>query len=57
MPTGLHCLLVDGIKYWLGAIVKCGRPGMTDSVAEAQSHDQGVGGRSVTGSHGSVMGI
>ena len=22
----LHCLLVGGIDYWQGAIVKCGRP-------------------------------
>ena len=29
--------------------VKCGRDGMTHSVTEAQSHDEGKGGRSLTG--------
>ena len=56
MPTWLHSLLVGGINYWQGAIVKCGGPGMAGSVAEAQSHDEGVDGGSVTGIHGSVTG-
>ena len=41
-------------NYWQGAVVKCGRPGLAGSVAEAQSHDKSVGGRSVTEIHGSV---
>lgn len=35
MPTGLHCPLVDGTDNWQDAIVKCGRPGMASSIAEA----------------------
>ena len=55
MPTELHCPLVGGINYWLYKIViTCGRPGMTRSVTEAQSHDEGKGGGSVTRVHGSV---
>ena len=42
MPTELHCLLVGGIDYCQGAIVKCGMPAMADSVTEAQSHDEGA---------------
>ena len=42
MPTELHCLLVGGIDYWQGAIVKCGMPAMAGSVIEAQSHDEGT---------------
>ena len=57
MPTGLHCLLVGGIDYWLGETVKCRRPAMAGSVAEVQSHDEGKGERSVTRVHGSVTGI
>ena len=48
MPTGLHCLLVCGIHYWLENIVTCRKPGMASCVTEAQSHDEGRGGRSVT---------
>ena len=40
-----------------GAVVKCGKPGLAISVAEAQSHDEGVGGRSLTEIHRSVKGI
>ena len=57
MSTRLHCLLVGGIDYWQGAIVKFGRPGMDSRVTEAKSHDEGRGGRSATGVHGSVTGI
>ena len=42
MPTELRCLLVGGIDYWQGAIVKCGMPAMAGSVTEAQSHDEGI---------------
>ena len=48
MLTGLHCPLVGGTDYWQDAIVKCGRPGMTGSITEAWSHDEGMGGRSIT---------
>ena len=41
IPTGLHCLLVGGIYD----IVTCGKPGMAGSL----THDEGRGGRSVTG--------
>ena len=54
MPTGLHCLLVGGINYWQNAIVICRRPGMPSSVTKTLNHDEGSGGRSVTGVHGSV---
>ena len=57
MPTELYYLLVGGIEYWQGAIVKCGRPRMACSVTEAQSHDQVRGGRSVTGVYGNVTGV
>ena len=40
-----------------GAVVKFRRLGLTSSVAEAQSHDEGVGGRSLTEIHESVKGI
>ena len=40
------------MDYWQGANVKCGRHGMARSVREAQSHDEGRGGRSVAESHG-----
>ena len=56
MPTGLHCLLLGGLNYRPGPIIKYGRPGMDGSVSEAQSHDEGRRGRSVTGVHGSVTG-
>ena len=42
------------MDYWQGANVKCGRHGMVRSVTEAQNHDEGRGGRSVTGVHGSA---
>ena len=42
MPTDLDCLLVGGIDYWQGAIVRCGKPTMVGSVREAQSHDEGI---------------
>ena len=45
------------LDYWQGANVKCGRHGMARSVTEAQSHDDGTGGKSVTGVHGSATGI
>ena len=48
-------ILVGGINYSQGTIVKFWRPGMADSVTEAQSHDKGRGGRSLTGVHRSVM--
>ena len=48
---------VHAIDYWQGTNVKCGSHGMARSVTEAQSHDEGRGGRSVTGVHGSAMGI
>ena len=54
---GFQCLLVGGINYWQGAIVKCGRPGIAGRVTEAQSHVKGRGRRSVTGVYGSVTGI
>ena len=38
-------------------IVKCGRRGIAGSVTEAQSHDEGRGGRSITGVYGSVTGV
>ena len=57
MSTGLHCILVGGIDYWQHSIVKVGRPGINGSVTEAQGHDEGRCGRSVTGVHGSVTGI
>ena len=41
MTTELHCLLVGGIDYWQGEVVKCGMPAMAASVTEAQSHDEG----------------
>ena len=56
MPTGLHCLLEDGINYRQGGVLKCSRPGMADSETKSQSHDEGMGGISVTRIHGSVMG-
>ena len=56
MPAWLHSLLVGGINYWQGANVKCGGPRLAGIVAEAQSHDEGVGGSSVTGIHRSVTG-
>ena len=49
MPTVLHSLLVSGIDYSQDAIVMCGRPKMACSVTEGWSHDEGRGGRSVTG--------
>ena len=54
MFIGLHCLLVGGIDYWQGAIVKFRRTGMDGSVTEAQDHDEGRSGRSVTGVHEGV---
>ena len=52
MPAELYCLLVGGIDYWQGAVVKCGMPAMAGSVTEAQGHDEGAymyrGGRNVT---------
>ena len=54
IPPVLHSLLVGGIDYWEDTIVTCGRPRMVNSVTEGQSHDEGRGGRSVTGVHGSV---
>ena len=46
---GFLCLLgctaywwVHATDYWQGANVKCGRHGMTRSVTEAQSHDEGM---------------
>ena len=42
MPTGLHCLLVGGINYWQGGVLKCGMPGMVDSETKARSHDEGT---------------
>ena len=56
MPTELHCLLVGDIDYWQDATVTCGRPGMASSVTKAQRHEEGRGGRSVTGVHRSVTG-
>ena len=54
----MHCLLVvGGVDYWQGAIVKCGRPEMAGSVTMAQSHDKDRGGRSLTGVYGSALGI
>ena len=50
MPTGL----VGGKDYWQSTIVRCGRPGTANNVTEAQSHDEGRGGRSVTGVNESV---
>ena len=32
MSTWMHCLLVGGVEYWQGAIVKFGRPGIDSSV-------------------------
>ena len=37
-------------------VVTCRRPRMAGSVTEAWSHNEGWGGRSVTGVHGSVTG-
>ena len=54
MPTRLHSLLVGAIDYWQDTIVKCGRQGVAGSVTDVQNHDEGKGGRSVTGVHGSV---
>ena len=34
----------------------CRKPGIASNVTEAQSLDEGRGGRSVPGVHGSVMG-
>ena len=48
---------MDGINYWQAIIVKCGRPGLASSVAVAQNHDEGVGGRSVSEIHTSLTGI
>ena len=45
----LLCLLVSGIDYSQDAIVMSGRPKMACSVTEGWSHDEGSGGRSVTG--------
>ena len=48
LPTGgWHKLL--NCKVW--------EHGMASSVTEAESHDKGGGGRSVTGVHGSVTGV
>ena len=45
MPIGIHCILVGACHklYWQGANmnVKCGRHGMSHSVMEAKSHDEG----------------
>ena len=49
--------LATGGWHGLLARRKCGRPGMAGSVTEAQSHDEGRGGRSVTGLYESVTGI
>ena len=57
MPTGLHCLLVGAIDYWQDSIVQPGKHGMTGSVTEVQSRDEGTGGSSVTEVHWSVTGV
>ena len=61
MPTELHCLLVSGINYWQGTIVKCGILAMAGSVTEAQSHDEDTcvyrGGKNVTRVQGRVTRI
>ena len=49
MPTVLHSLLVSDIDYSQDAVVMCGRPKMARNVTESWSHDEGRGGRSVTG--------
>ena len=49
MPTVLHFLLVNGKDYSQDAIVMCGRSKMARSVTDGWSHDEGRGGRSVTG--------
>ena len=54
--VGLHCLMVGGIDYQQGTIVKCRRSGMANSATQACSHDEGQGGRSVAGVHQSVVG-
>ena len=33
-------VMVGGIDYWQGAVVKCRMAAMAGSVAEAQSHDE-----------------
>ena len=43
--------------WWVDAVVTCGRPRMAGRVTEGGSDDEGRGGRSVTGVHGSVMGV
>ena len=47
--TVLHSLLVGGTDYSQDAIVMSGRPKMAHSVTEVWRHDEGSGGRSVTG--------
>ena len=57
MNFSAYCgLLLGSIDYWQCTLVKCGRPGMSSSVTEAQSYDKDRGGRSITGVHGSVTG-
>ena len=42
MPTEMYFLLVGGIDYWQGAVVKCGMPAMAGSVTRPQGHDEGT---------------
>ena len=49
MPTVLHSLQVGGIHHLQDAIVMCRRPKMARNVTKGWSHDNGRGGRSVTG--------
>ena len=60
MPTGhgIHFLLVGAYHGVLpGANVNCERHGLACSVTEAQSHDEGRGGRCITGVHGRATGM
>ena len=50
-PTGEFHRMLAGCNCIL-----CGRPRMIGSVTEGWSHDEGGGGRSVPGVHGSVSG-
>ena len=52
VPIGLHCTLVGGIDCCKDKNVMCWKPGMAGSATKARSHDEGRGGRSITGVHG-----
>ena len=54
--VALQLKLSGGVEYWQDTIVKCRRPGKAGGVTEAQYHDEGRSGRSVTGVQGSVTG-